>query len=72
MSIVLLTGGTGFLGRHVAATLIDRGLQVHAIVRREDPDLAALGVRQFVGDLLTGDALAEAAVGATFAIHCAG
>ncbi len=72
MSIVLLTGGTGFLGRHVAATLIDRGLHVHAIVRREDPDLAALGVRQFVGDLLSGDALAEAAVGATFAVHCAG
>lgn len=40
MTKVLLTGATGFLGRHVLAALLDAGHEVHA-VSRSRPDHAA-------------------------------
>ena len=53
MSHAFLTGATGFLGRRVAARLIDRGWRVHAMAR-EDTDrsiLADLPVVWHAGDL---------------------
>lgn len=39
MTRVLVTGASGFLGRHVLAALADSDLEVHALARRLGPDL---------------------------------
>src|SRR2546426_8702565 len=55
---ILVTGGAGQLGavgRTVCGLLLDRGLPVRAMVRREDDQAAALravGAEMLVGDLL--------------------
>lgn len=63
---VLVTGGTGVLGREVVARLRDRGVSVRALTRRPatQPDLVQ-------GDLETGEGLAEAVVGVDAIVHCA-
>ena len=38
---VLVTGGTGFIGRHVTAGLLARGFEVHLVARDPDCDVAA-------------------------------
>ena len=48
---VALTGATGFIGRHLAIALKDAGYHVRALIRRDDPALAALGVDLHFGDL---------------------
>jgi nucleoside-diphosphate-sugar epimerase len=55
---VLITGGTGFLGSHVAAAAIGSGHDVRLLVRRPErvgPTLAPLGVA--VDDVVVGDVL---------------
>jgi dihydroflavonol-4-reductase len=69
---VFVTGATGFLGMHLVARLRDRGHEVTALVRADDPALAALGVVQRRGDVLDRSAVHEAAAGAELAFHCAG
>jgi nucleoside-diphosphate-sugar epimerase len=51
---VLLTGATGFVGRHAGAALARRGFEVHAVARAPGP--AAEGVAWHAADLLDGDA----------------
>jgi nucleoside-diphosphate-sugar epimerase len=65
---VLVTGGTGFIGRQALAPLAERGFEVHAVARREPPaELAPLATwHRF--DLLEYDA-AEAAVAAVEPTH---
>ena len=41
MSRFLVTGATGFLGRHLVRTLLDHGDQVVALVRKNDAELPA-------------------------------
>ena len=41
MSKVLVTGASGFVGRHCAAELAARGYEVHALTRRADADAGA-------------------------------
>ncbi len=50
---VLLTGGTGFIGRHCIADLQARGYEVHATTSRTPPALD--GVHWHRTDLLNGD-----------------
>lgn len=50
MSRVLLTGSTGFIGRHTLAALVRGGHEVHAVARRRGPDTH--GVRWHEADLL--------------------
>lgn len=64
MSTVLLTGGTGGLGRHVAASLRERGDEVRVLSRRP-------GAGTHEGDLSTGAGLADAARGADLVVHAA-
>ncbi len=52
MSRVLLTGATGFVGRHALTALADAGHEVHAVARRRGPD--APGVIWHEADLLAG------------------
>lgn len=70
---VLLTGATGFVGRHVLAELLARGHHVHALART--PPLATPAppaqVRYFQGDLASS-ALVTAAHDCDAAIHLVG
>ncbi|MCW3018640.1 MAG: NAD-dependent epimerase/dehydratase, partial [Solirubrobacterales bacterium] len=57
MSRVLLTGPTGFIGRHALAALAGAGHEVHAVARRRGPD--AEGVSWHEADLLEGAGVVE-------------
>jgi nucleoside-diphosphate-sugar epimerase len=59
-SPVLVTGGTGFLGRRLVERLLALGRPVTVLARRPAPDLAARGVR-FVSASLEDAAAVEAA-----------
>ena len=70
----LVTGATGFLGRHLVQLLRGRGEPVQALVRPgTDPAyLEALGVRIVRGDVLDADAVARAAEECERVFHLAG
>jgi uncharacterized protein YbjT (DUF2867 family) len=67
---VLLTGGTGTLGRLVLARLREAGYDVRVLSRRERPDEP--GVEHLVGDLATGDGVESAVKDSRTIVHCAG
>jgi len=67
---VLVTGGTGTLGRLVVARLRDAGRTVRVLTRGER---AAEGdVAYVTGDLTTGEGVDGAVEGAEVIVHCAG
>ncbi|GAB3578550.1 SDR family oxidoreductase [Calidifontibacter terrae] len=66
---VLVTGGTGTLGREVVAELVRS--QVPARVLSRSSGAKEPGVERVVGDLRTGDGLTEALQGVQAVIHCA-
>jgi uncharacterized protein YbjT (DUF2867 family) len=68
--IVALTGGTGFLGRHVLDLLVEHGHSVKALARRAQP--ARDGIEWIAGDLADTAALTRLCVGAEAVIHVAG
>ncbi|MEO8431970.1 MAG: NAD-dependent epimerase/dehydratase family protein [Acidobacteriota bacterium] len=75
MPTCLLTGGTGFLGGHVARALLSRGWTVRALVRgggQRAPDLAAAGIRIVEGDLSSSTDLGPASAGVDAIVHLAG
>lgn len=67
---ILVTGGTGTLGRHVVARLRDSGSDVRVLSRsdRETDD----GVEFVLGDLSTGEGVGSAMQGAGVVLHLAG
>lgn len=70
---VLVTGGSGFVGCHVARELVERGETVRALVRpasRRD-NLAHLGVEFVCGDLTDPASLREAVQGCAMLYHVA-
>jgi uncharacterized protein YbjT (DUF2867 family) len=67
---ILVTGGTGTLGRPVAQRLRDAGASVTVLSRH--PREAADGIRSTVGDLSTGEGIEAAVRGAEVIVHCAG
>jgi dihydroflavonol-4-reductase len=72
MSRTLVTGATGFLGRHLVAQLRDGGNEVTALCRGNDPALTALGVDVVRGDVLDAASVRAAADGCETLYHCAG
>lgn len=76
MSHVLLTGGTGFLGSHLAEGLVAAGHEVTCSVRRtsDTRHLEALGVRTTLLDLGSEDPgrAAAAIEGTELLVHCGG
>ncbi len=64
VSVVLVTGGTGALGRLVAARLVSRGEEVRVLSRRP-------GAGTHTGDLATGAGVAESVSGAEIIVHAA-
>lgn len=71
--VVLVTGGTGLVGSHVASEAVSRGLRVRCLVRRGAAAdfLMSLGCELVEGDLDEPESLRRAAAGATVVVHCA-
>ncbi|MBN1421372.1 MAG: NAD-dependent epimerase/dehydratase family protein [Planctomycetes bacterium] len=71
---MLLTGGTGFVGSHVAEALLARGARVRALVR--DPRrlrwLAGIPAEIVPGDVCDPASLRRAAAGCARIVHAAG
>jgi dihydroflavonol-4-reductase len=61
---VMITGGTGFIGRRLVAAALERGWQVSVLVRRPDGEparrLAAQGASLVMGDITDRESLARA------------
>jgi dihydroflavonol-4-reductase len=71
---VLVTGGTGFLGRAIIERLLNEGDEVKALARSDAStgELGALGTEPVRGDVLDLDALAAAMRGCDVVYHAAG
>ena len=70
MQPILVTGGTGALGRLVVPRLRDAGRQVRVLSRRGHRD--ADGIEFATGDLATGEGIEAAVQGTEIVVHCAG
>jgi uncharacterized protein YbjT (DUF2867 family) len=69
-SPILVTGGTGTLGRLVVRRLRDAGCDVRVLSRRSRE--AEDGIQFVSGDLATGEGIEAAVEGAEIIVHCAG
>ena len=68
---VLVTGGTGFLGRAIVERLVAKGDSVRAIARRAPNSRLPDGVELHQGDISTPGAVASLARGCDVVFHCA-
>ncbi len=71
MTMILVTGGGGFVGAALCRRLIERGHAVRSLQRSESPDLAALGVDCRRGDVADREAVRAAAKGCDALFHVA-
>ena len=74
MTRVLVTGGSGDLGRHVVADLVERGHAVRVLVHNRMPPRVTEGDHPLEfnpGDLVTGEGLENALLRAETVVHCA-
>lgn len=71
---VLVTGGSGFLGSHVAELLHGQGHEVSCLVRKSSDTtfLRSLGVKLVEGAVDDASTLPAAVEGAEAIVHCAG
>lgn len=70
MTILAVTGGTGFVGSHLLDLALAQGHQVRALTRRPQP--ARAGVTWVDGALDKPDSLADLVMGADAVLHIAG
>ena len=72
--VVAVTGGTGFLGRHLVRALAADGWTVRVLARRDiiDPDWAGLEPQLVIGSLWDRGALKRLCGGAAVVVHLAG
>src|SRR5260370_16203130 len=68
--LIVVTGGTGGLGRRVVARLRDQGRNVRVLSRH--PGDPQEGVEYMAGDLVTNQGVEAAISGAQIVVHCAG
>ena len=69
-SPILVTGGTGTLGRLVVRRLQDAGRNVRVLSRRSHK--SSEGIEFVTGDLATGEGIEAALDGIETIVHCAG
>lgn len=70
---ILVTGATGFVGGNVAQTLVDKGYQVVALVRKRGGWLPDLNVERIPGDLTICQTLRRVLEQPVdMVVHCAG
>ena len=69
-----VTGGTGFIGRHVVRRLLDRGYAVTGLARSEGSaaELAAMGASVVFGDITERESMREGMSGSDVVFHVAG
>lgn len=67
---ILVTGGTGTLGRRLVPRLREAGCAVRVLTRRHRDDED--GIRYVTGDLTSGAGIEPAADGVGVIVHCAG
>jgi nucleoside-diphosphate-sugar epimerase len=70
----LVTGATGFIGKHLVKTLAQQGKTIRCLVRKTSDTryLENLGVEFHYGDLLSKDSLKDIAKGINIVYHLAG
>ena len=71
MADILVTGGGGFLGRHIVNLLLERGDSVSIFNRSTHKDLEDRGVTCFTGDLRDYEAVKKAVEGKDTVFHVA-
>jgi nucleoside-diphosphate-sugar epimerase len=73
MTRIVVTGASGFIGRHTLRPLLERGSDVHVLSRSRPEGEVAAGVSWHQVDLLDADAteLAVSQIGATHLLHLA-
>lgn len=70
--LILVTGGSGFLGRHIVRALQAENWSVRIFGQREHPELDADGVEVHCGDIRDAAAVRTACQGVAGVIHTAG
>jgi nucleoside-diphosphate-sugar epimerase len=68
---IFITGGTGYLGRHLIPRLLERGYRVRALVREESRSKLPAGCELIVGNVLDSQTYGEIAPAETF-VHLVG
>ena len=71
MADILVTGGGGFLGRHIVNLLLERGDQITVLNRSKYPDLEERGVTCLTGDLRDAESVKNAVSGKDVVFHVA-
>lgn len=71
MQRILITGGTGMLGRHVTTHLREAGYQIRLMSRCPTPSTVSPGTEWAQADLETGQGLADAVQGVDSIVHTA-
>jgi nucleoside-diphosphate-sugar epimerase len=69
---ILVTGGTGFIGRHLVPALLARGHRVRVLARQESIERVPAGAPAVVGDALDGESVAAACRPGDTIIHLVG
>ena len=71
--MILVTGGTGRIGRHLLAALLEKGESVRAIVRNEERAMyLPKGIEPFYADITKKESLLNAFKGIEKVVHLAG
>ena len=69
---IAITGGTGFIGSHLANRLAAEGVEVVLLARSEREELSGRGMAFVASDLSDPDVLQKAFAGCDAVAHCAG
>ena len=73
--MILITGGTGFIGSHLVEAVCARGEPLRCLIRRDSskrhPSALPAEAEIVFGDLVSGEGLSDALEGAGTVIHLA-
>ena len=69
---ILVTGGTGYIGRHLIPALLARGHRVRALARQESLGRVPAGATQVLGDALVVDSVRAAIRPGDSVVHLVG